>query len=450
MVAPNSAYWSKALKDKTTPHNYLMCKFLSEYTSIGTHFYLDKIAKYKHDSIFYFGGACFVGSKNSKYHARKRVGKLFDGIELYTDGGLNTLGDIDNVIIKSALKEGGIKLTATYKASYYNVGVDHGIYFKLLPSGDLIKRSFYEQNIEPKQVVTKDNFVVNNLDADNLLAGNLLQIIPYIKNEEGEFSAPAQIITINPYVIWMKYAELSEFNSLATAANALRTRTMPSDDSIGIVGFSTYYRNSSLAPEGRIRVYKPAKTPSEIAQLGRDYEMEDMTDSSNGMLGYFQDVQKTDSNGDITAESYEVNIYNGLPYIINYMDFKFLIPIYKAYQGQFQSINQFSETYSPTATYIYDDIKNDVSEWMKAGFNPSEWDNPNYTNYLTANTNDYQKRYLENGYIKYLWYITYASVIATGFIVFPVNGYVLNYAWEFYQDGKLIFEGMLPFPATWQ
>ena len=97
MTAPSSAYHNKALKDKTTPHNYLMCKFLSEYTSIGSHFYLDKIAKYKDGSTFYFGGACFVGSENSKFHSSARVGKLFDGIELYTDGGLNTLGDVVSI-----------------------------------------------------------------------------------------------------------------------------------------------------------------------------------------------------------------------------------------------------------------------------------------------------------------------------------------------------------------
>ena len=81
-----------------------MCKFLGEYTSIGTHFYLDKIVRYKDGSIFYFGGACFVGSENSKFHTSARIGKLFDGIELYTDGGLNTLGfaAIQTVLASSA------------------------------------------------------------------------------------------------------------------------------------------------------------------------------------------------------------------------------------------------------------------------------------------------------------------------------------------------------------
>lgn len=92
MSAPLSAYHSKALKDKTTPQNYLQCKFLAEYTSIGSHFYLDYILKFKDNGVFYFTGACIVGSAKSKYHASARKGKLFDGLEVYTDGGLNTLG----------------------------------------------------------------------------------------------------------------------------------------------------------------------------------------------------------------------------------------------------------------------------------------------------------------------------------------------------------------------
>lgn len=131
MSAPLSAYHSEALKDKTTPQNYLMCKFLAEYTNIKTEFYLDAILRYKDGATFYFGGACFVGSKNSKHHANSRKGQIFDELEVYTDGGLNTLAHIEFRNLNQPKWVNWINLKYFLLSAYYNDTSNFGYSYKI-------------------------------------------------------------------------------------------------------------------------------------------------------------------------------------------------------------------------------------------------------------------------------------------------------------------------------
>ena len=250
------------------------------------------------------------------------------------------------------------------------------------------------------------------------------------------------------YVLWMKYAD-SVYTYLEQAAQALFTMNKGDDDSIGIVGFDGMDRNPAAVQDGRIRAYKPSKTPSEIAALGRSYRMSDMTDSSNGMIGFFQADEIFDQQGDRVAETFRLTLYQNLPYVTEYMQYKYLAAIHFSYQGDFQPINQFSDPYSDSAQYDVADIQSDVNEWMKAGFTQNQWDNPLFTYNLVANTNDYTKRYTDGGMTKYLWFTTYASQLATGFIVFPITGNQSQFGWMFLQAGREVFIGQMNFPASW-
>ena len=95
------------------------------------------------------------------------------------------------------------------------------------------------------------------------------------------------------------------------------------------------------------------------------------------------------------------------------------------------------------------DIIEDVKEYIKAGFNQNDWENPSTTNSLRANTNYHLDRYVEGGITKYLWYVGSFTQLATGFIVFSDSGNPSNYRWQFYQSGREKFDGSLPFPSNW-
>ena len=267
-------------------------------------------------------------------------------------------------VSKKFLIQGGVKITAIYKSAYYLASSDYGFYFKLLPHGDKVKRSFVESIIPQKGVVNKVDFLVDAITSEELVAGNFLEITPYIVNEEGEYQHTPQVIEINPYVKQYKYAD-TQFNSLSIAANAMRNYIISPDDSIGLVGFSTFYRNPIFYPNNRTRVYKPKKTPSEI---GREYLMSDMGSETNGLLGYFQDETQTNVNGDLFAETFKVEEFDSEAYITEFLEYRFDIFTYLDYYGPFQIYNQFGVMYDEVTTYNELDIIEDVKEYIKAGF----------------------------------------------------------------------------------
>ena len=246
----------------------------------------------------------------------------------------------------------------------------------------------------------------------------------------------------------MKYTG-TDYTYITQAAQALVLMSKGSDDSVGIVGFASMDRDPSQVYNGRIRVYKPILTPSEISERGRSYVMSDMSDSTNGMIGYFQADAVLDSNGDYVVETFKIALYESLPYVTNYLLYKYVSAIYTNYEGALQALDQYSVAYSDITQYNSVDIESDVKEWMKAGFLKMNGSIPTYQNKLTANTNDYTKRYLDGEETKYLWYTAYASTLATGFIVYPISGSTSQFGWSFYQAGKEIFSGQMNFPASW-
>lgn len=366
-----------------------------------------------------FIGYVKLDGNNIQYHSVSRYskGKVFENEFshiLLTDTGLNTLPNILSASARSFLIQGGVKITAIYKSAYYLASSDYGFYFKLLPHGDKVKRSFAEPIIPQKGVVNKVDFLVDAISSEELVAGNFLEITPYIVNEEGEYQHTPQVIEINPYVKQYKYSD-SQFTSISTAANAMRNDIISPDDSIGLVGFSTFYRNPVFYPNNRARVYKPIKTPSEI---GREYLMSDMGSGTNGLLGYFQDETQRNINGDLFAETFKVEEFDSEAYITEFLEYRFDIFKYFDYYGEFQISNQYGAMYDEVTTYNELDIIEDVKEYMKTGFDQNDWENPSTTNSLRANTNYYLKRYVEGGITKYLWDLGSSTKLATGFIVF--------------------------------
>jgi hypothetical protein len=195
MSAPLSAYHSKALKDKTTPQNYLQCKFLSEYTDIGSHFYLDYILKFKDAGVFYFTGACVVGSAKSKYHAAARKQKLFDVLEVYTDGGLNTLGDCsigDNILRHSNI----VLQNNTFKSAYYLFSSNFGLKYKI-NSGSWITAvnanldGGVATTLEAKTTYTDPLAIIPVANKDDMMT-----IKTYITNSEGVMESNTQTFTL--------------------------------------------------------------------------------------------------------------------------------------------------------------------------------------------------------------------------------------------------------------
>lgn len=169
MSAPLSAYHSKALKDKTTPQNYLMCKFLPEYTNIKKEFYLDAILRYKDGVVYYFGGACLVGSENSKHHANSRKGKIFDELEVYTDGGLNTLAYTEFRNLNEPTFVNWTNIKYFLKSAYYNDTTSFGYSYKI-NSGSWVDVSLgsLSQKLSKEELVRHINFTPDATKADTI------------------------------------------------------------------------------------------------------------------------------------------------------------------------------------------------------------------------------------------------------------------------------------------
>jgi len=257
MSAPTTAYYSIALKDKTTPQNYLTCKYLSEYTNIGSHFYLDKVLKCKDSSIDYFIGACVVGSVKASYHASGRKGRLFQGLELYTDGGLNTLAHIEFRNSNEPKWVNWVNLAYYLLSAYYNDTTSFGYSYKI-NSGSWVNVSVSSlaQKLDKEDKITHIDLTPSADESDTLT------FKMWAINAEGtKYSAEYSFTALETLAIPTGANKYSTINGITTGTATLYMLSTTesalddvslSDGNTGLYLYKSEYFNTTTPSTGDI------------------------------------------------------------------------------------------------------------------------------------------------------------------------------------------------------
>ena len=232
MAAPSTVYSSNVLKVQqgsgTPAVLALLPLSLTEYGSdvnMKALFYLDEV-KHCLDVSGKDVIQALVKDSGANYlmHAPARLGigryyKDGQNYILLNDGGLNTYGEVISFSAASNLLKNGITINAQFKAAYYASNNIAGIRFKVVNkteynSGQLIQ-------IELKATATVNNRPYNVTDADDyyIQVGDIVEVTPFVQNDEGIKYGTTQSVTITQEPVEFKYG-----GTLAAAGTATTTQ----------------------------------------------------------------------------------------------------------------------------------------------------------------------------------------------------------------------------------
>lgn len=287
MSAPITAYSNRILNDNTNIQVYQFALYLTEYTNIAEHFYLD--AALNGLNINSFIGGCFLNSPNLKYHNPNRIKGVFKELVLFNDAGLNTLGHCETQ--SNILKYANLVLNnAFFKSAYYLDSTSFGFRYKINNGSWVYQQNQNLLGIIP-QTLPKKNIFANDLYLfPNGKKGDNVSVQSYIENNEGVYYGDEHIVTLDEEIlnllvflrdtptnseaqteisIWIMETDFNKLSTLTTEASVtnifaytspFKNEKIPSGWYVGILDdkalfvdnigqFTHYYDISTSMPE---------------------------------------------------------------------------------------------------------------------------------------------------------------------------------------------------------